>query len=183
MMEELALHIMDVLQNSLAAGARNVELDIEENSDEDLLTIRVRDDGKGMTKEELEKVQDPFYTTKRDMGVGLGIPMFKWVAEHCDGHFSMESSPGRGTTLEATFRLSHIDRPPIGDLASTIFGLVASCPDVRLLIRYKGIDGEFVFDSKEVKDMLGEVPISDAHVLRFLKEYIGGNLRDVMGTA
>ncbi len=182
MMEELALHIMDVLQNSLAAGARNIELYIEENGDEDLLIIQVKDDGRGMSPEELKKVQDPFYTTKRKIGVGLGIPMFKWVAEHCDGHFSLNSSLGKGTVLEATFRLSHIDRPPIGDLAGTLFGIVVSNPDVRFVIRYKA-RGEFVFDSKEVKQILGDVPMSDAHVLGFLREYMKENFKGVMAKA
>ncbi len=183
MMEELSLHIMDVLQNSLAAGARNVELEIEEDVERDRLVIRVKDDGKGMSPEELKRVQDPFYTTKRSIGVGLGIPMFKWVAEHCGGSFRMESEQGKGTMLEAVMRLSHIDRPPMGDLVDTLLGMVVSSPQVRFVIRYKSGKGEFVFDSREVKEILGDVPLSSAEVVGFLKEYFAENLGAVMEAA
>ncbi len=182
MMEELALHIMDILQNSLAAGARNIELIIDECMSGGILKVWVKDDGRGMTAKELKWVQDPFYTTKRGGKVGLGIPMFKWAAEHCDGSFSMESTPGVGTVLEATFGLSHIDRPPMGDLAGTLFALIVSNPEVRFIVRYEG-RAEFLFDSKAVKDLLGDVPMSDAGVLEFLREYISENLKDAMDVA
>ncbi len=183
MMEELSLHIMDVLQNSLAAGARKVELEIEEDMDGDRLRIKVRDNGKGMTPEELKRVWDPFYTTKRDIGVGLGIPMFKWVAEHCDGSFRMESHPGEGTMLEAEMRLGHIDRPPMGDLAGTVLAMVVSSPQVRFVLRYKSRKGDFFFDSQEVREILGDVPLSNAEVIKFLKEYLSENLAKVMEAA
>ncbi len=183
MMEELSLHIMDVLQNSLGAGARRIDLEIEEDKERDRLVIRVKDDGKGMTREELKRVQDPFYTTKREIGVGLGIPMFKWVAEHCDGSFFMDSEPGKGTVLEAVMRLSHIDRPPMGNLADTLLGMVVSSPHVRFVIRYKSNKGEFLFDTQEVKEILGDVPLSSAEVVGFLKKYLAENLREVMEAA
>ncbi len=183
MMEELSLHIMDVLQNSLGAGAKRIDLEIEEDPGKDMLVIRVKDDGKGMTQEELKRVQDPFYTTKRKIGVGLGIPMFKWVAEHCDGNFRMESQPGKGTLLEARMRLSHIDRPPMGNLVDTLLGMVVSCPQVRFVIKYKSRKGEFAFDTQEVKEILGDVPLSSAEVVGFLKEYLAENLKEVMDAA
>lgn len=181
-MKELSLHIMDILQNSLGADAKVIRLDVEEDKILDILLIRVEDDGKGMTKEELKRVQDPFYTTKREIGVGLGIPMFKWSAEHCDGSFAMESVPGKGTVIEAIFSLSHIDRPPLGDLAGVVLGMVVSNPDVRFVIRYKGA-GEFFLDSQEIKDTLDGVPITSPDVIGFLKEYIGDGLKDVIEAA
>ncbi len=182
-MEELSLHIMDVLQNSLGAGATRIEVEIEEDRERDRLVIRVKDNGKGMNKEELERVQDPFYTTKRDIGVGLGIPMFKWVAEHCDGSFRMESAPGEGTLVEAEMRLSHIDRPPMGNLVDTLLGTVISSPHVRFIIKYKSPRGEFSFDSQEVKEILGDVPLSSAGVVKFLKDYFSENLTKVIEAA
>ncbi len=174
---------MDVLQNSLAAGAQRIDLEIEEDREGDRLVIRVKDDGKGMSQEELKMVQDPFYTTKRKIGVGLGIPMFKWVAEHCDGSFRMESQPGKGTLLEAQMRLSHIDRPPMGKLVDTVLGMVVSNPHVRFVVRYRSPRGEFSFDSREVKEILGDVPLSSAHVVRFLREFLEENLGGVMEEA
>ena len=183
MMEELSLHIMDVLQNSLAAEARRIDLEIREDPERDRLRIKLVDDGKGMTMEELERVQDPFYTTKRDVGVGLGVPMFRWVVEHCDGSFVMKSQPGKGTSLEAEMGLSHIDRPPMGNLIDTLLGMVISSPDVRFVVSYRSGKGEFCFDSQEVKEMLGEVPLSDARVVGFLNEYFRENLGGVMDKA
>ena len=178
MMEELALNIMDIIQNSLAAGASRVEVEIEEDHSRDLLVIRVRDNGRGMAPHEARSAQDPFYTTKRAGKVGLGIPLFKEAAEHCGGFFSMLSEPGKGTTIEAGFRLSHIDRPPLGEVADTLLVLMVANPRVDFQVRYRG-DGEFRIDTREVKEMLGDMPLTTPEVLRFLKEYVEKGLNEV----
>lgn len=178
MMEELALNIMDIIQNSLAAGASRIEVGIEEDHSGDLLVIRVKDNGRGMAPQEVESAQDPFYTTKTDGKVGLGIPLFKDTAEHCDGFFSLVSEPGEGTTIEAGFRLSHIDRPPLGDLAGTLLALMVTNPQVDFLVYYRG-DGEFWIDTGEVKEKLGDMPLTTPEVLRFLKEYVEKGLEEV----
>ena len=176
------MHIMDIIQNSLGADAKVIRLEVEEDKEKDRLLIRVEDDGKGMDNGELRRVQDPFYTTKREIGVGLGIPMFKWVAEHCGGGFEMKSVPGEGTTIEATFSLSHIDRPPLGDLPGTVLSTVISNPDVRFIVKYKG-KGEFFLDTQEIKETLDGVPLTSPAVIRFLKEYIGDGLKSVIEAA
>ncbi|RLD94059.1 MAG: ATP-binding protein [Aquificota bacterium] len=178
MMEDLALNIMDVVQNSLAAGASRIEVEIEEDPVKDLLVIEVRDNGEGMSSEEVEQCQDPFYTTKREIKVGLGIPLFKEAAEHCDGSFVIESEKGVGTRLRAVFRLSHIDRPPLGDLEGTILSLMVTNPHVDFLFRYKG-SGVFELDTREVKEMVEDLHLTHPEVLKFLREYMTEGMKEV----
>jgi len=123
-MRELSLHILDAMQNSLEAGATLIELTIEEDLKADRLTITVRDNGRGMAEEQLARIADPFFTTRSTRHVGLGIPLFKAAAEHCNGALTVTSRLGEGTTLQATFQHSHIDRAPLGDIAGTLLAVI-----------------------------------------------------------
>lgn len=111
MLAELSMHIIDIVQNSISAGADLIKVKIHELKDRDLLIIEVEDNGKGMDKDQINRVQDPFYTTKSFKRVGLGIPLFKQTAEHCDGSFQILSEPSKGTLIRATFKKSHVDLP------------------------------------------------------------------------
>ncbi|MDI6850517.1 MAG: ATP-binding protein [bacterium] len=177
MLAELSMHIMDIVQNSLSAGASLVRVKIEQNDSLDTLAIEIEDNGRGMTEEEVKRVQDPFFTTKSYKKVGLGIPLFKQIAEHCDGSFEIKSVPGKGTLIRARFRKSHIDLPPIGNLKDTILTLVVGKPDIDFVFEiYK--DGEsFILDTREIKKELQDVPVNHPEVIRFLEEYIDKNLK------
>ncbi|MCX7706798.1 MAG: ATP-binding protein, partial [Anaerolineae bacterium] len=135
-MRELSLHILDALQNSLEAGATLVELTVDEDLAADRLTIVIRDNGRGMDEATLARVTDPFFTTRKTRHVGLGIPLFKAATERCNGDFVITSAPGKGTTLEATFQHSHIDRAPLGDMVGTLLSFIlgGTC-DVRYVHR------------------------------------------------
>lgn len=158
-MRELSLHILDVIENGLEAGASRIEVRIDEDPDADLLSIEITDNGKGMAKELIEKVTDPFYTTRKTRHVGLGLPLFRDAAQRCDGDLILQSAPGRGTTVKATFRLSHIDRAPLGDIPSALMAVLLSVHtvDVRYLHRIGGL--EFEFDTAEIRGELGDVPL------------------------
>jgi hypothetical protein len=185
-MRELSLHILDVLQNSLEAGATLVELTIEENLTTDRLTITVRDNGRGMDEATLARVTDPFFTTRKTRHVGLGIPLFKVAAERCNGDLSIMSQVGVGTTLAATFQHSHIDRAPLGDVTGTLLSVIlgGTC-DVRYLHRVIGRLGnweigrsgewetrEFEFSTTEIRAELGDVPLTHPTVREWLREFI-----------
>ena len=114
-MEELSLHLLDLIQNSVKAGASLVEIIITEKAG--LLTIILEDNGCGMSEEFLSRVESPFTTTRTTRKVGLGIPLFKQAALMAGGDFSITSRQGEGTRLTATFELDNIDRAPMGDLA------------------------------------------------------------------
>jgi len=170
-MRELSLHILDVLENSLEAGATCVELTIEENITADRLAITVRDDGRGMSEEQVERIFDPFFTTRSTRHVGLGVPLFKAAAERCGGDLTVISQPGEGTTLQATFQHSHIDRAPLGDMEGTLLAFILSgvC-DVHYVHR---VDGhEFEFHTADMRAELGEIPLTHPAVRNWLQEFI-----------
>ena len=179
-MRELSLHILDVAQNSISAEATVIELEINENIKKDLLTIKISDNGKGMDEDTASKVVDPFYTSRTTRKVGLGIPMFKSNAEMCDGTFELRSTLGVGTEVFVSFKYSHIDRVPLGNMPETIMALVMS--DLRTDIYYKHIfnNKEFVFSTREIKKVLGhDVPLSEVEVLLWIKEYVEEGLKEL----
>ncbi len=129
-MEDLALHILDVAENSTRASASLIEICVVEDEGADLLTVEIFDDGDGMAAEVLSKAGDPFFTTKAGRRIGLGIPMFAQAARDADGELKVEARPGGGTRVVATFRHGHLDRKPIGDLRRTMAILSCSHPEV-----------------------------------------------------
>ncbi len=181
-MNELSLHILDIVGNSTVAGAKNVSISIVEQTKEDSLTIRISDDGCGMDKEFLENVVSPFTTKRTTRKVGLGIPLFKMAAELSGGSFSIESELNVGTNVEVVFGLNHIDRAPVGDMASTIQTIVMSAPDVDFsYLRQK--DGEgFEFKTKDVREQIGDIPIDSLDILAWIKEFIKENEQNLGGT-
>lgn len=175
-MPEISLNILDVAENSVRADASLIEIEISAQTADDTLTVIIRDDGCGMTKEQVEKVQDPFFTTRTTRKVGLGVPFFKMAAESTGGSFSIISEPGRGTEVEAVFGLSHIDRMPLGDISSTIHTLVVFNEKINFVYRYRYDEDEFVMDTREFRAILGEeVSFAEREVSIFIKDYLESN--------
>jgi hypothetical protein len=173
-MREIALHLLDIAENSAAAESRNIRIEVLEDLQRDRLHACVTDDGRGMDAETAERVQDPFYTTRATRNVGLGIPLLKLAAEMAEGRFSLQSEPGRGTRAEAIFRHSHIDRMPLGDLSATFLTALISHPDIHWTFVYRVTDPtgsrrDFIFDDAELKAALGELPLTEPDVLTFVR--------------
>ena len=178
MMEELSYHILDLVQNSIRAKATEIEVEIEDSEEKDEIIIKVKDNGIGMDKETLKRVTDPFYTTKREKKVGLGISLLKETALLCEGKFSIKSQPAKGTTILAKFKRSHIDLPPVGNLEDTLLSLLSSCQDFDIAFKIKTDKGEFILDSKDIKKELGEeIPLCSPEVVLFLRKYINSGIR------
>lgn len=172
-MEDLSLHILDIGENSIEAGATRVEIRIKEDIKADRLTIEVSDNGKGMDSGVLCQVADPFFTTrKKKKSFGLGIPLLKQSAESCQGGLSIDSEPGRGTTLTSSFRLSHIDLKPMGDLAATMITLISGHPEIDYVLSYQKGDFSYTLDTGEIKKELGEVHINFSPVLKIIRDEI-----------
>jgi len=129
-MEDVSLHILDIVENALRAGARSVLVRLTEGKREDRLILEVIDDGEGMDEETKRRALDPFFTTKGGKRVGLGLPFLAQAAEEAGGRLEVKSAPGKGTTVIATFGLSHIDRKPLGNIEETLYCLKATHPDV-----------------------------------------------------
>ncbi len=171
-MRELAQHITDLVENSTRAGARRVVIELDEQPAEDILVLRVSDDGSGMSPEVVEMAMDPFFTSRTCRRVGLGLPLLAASAQRCAGNITITSTPGVGTTVEATFQASHIDTPPIGDLPSTVVCAIVGHPDVDVCFR-KTYDGRsFDLDSGTIRQELGEVPITHPAVLEWLERVV-----------
>lgn len=180
-MRELSLHILDIAQNSLAAGARSVEIDVTADRGENLLTIAVRDDGCGMAPEFLARVTDPFTTKRTTRKVGLGIPLFRQAAELAGGEFSIGSQEDVGTCVKATFRLNHIDRMPLGDLSDTLTALICGSSETTFRLRFEFDGKRFDFDTREIVETLRGVPIDSYEVLAYLRDYINENITYLTG--
>ena len=169
-MNELSLHILDIVENSIAAGAAMVFIDIAVA--DGVLTISVRDDGCGMDEALAERVTSPFATTRTTRKVGLGIPMFKQSAEMSGGSFTLVSELGIGTELTARFCATHIDCPPMGNLTETVVALVVAAPEKPDLCMTVSGGEVFAFDTREIKAVLGGVPLTSPDVLNWIKEYV-----------
>ncbi len=176
-MKDLSMHIMDIVQNSVRAKADSINLII--CVDEQWLIISIRDNGKGMDVETMDKVTDAFYTSRATRKVGMGIPLIKQNAELTGGEVTLESEVGCGTTLTAKFGLKHIDRPPMGDLYSTAAMIITGNSGVNVKLEVKKGDAEFTLSTNEVKEILGDVDIRLPRVTSFLKEMIEENLKDL----
>ncbi len=149
-MEDLSLHVLDVVENSIAADASKIGIKIIEKKKEDLLIIEINDNGNGMNKETIDKVLDPFYTTRTTRRVGLGLSLLAQAAKESNGDFKIISKPGKGTKVRAGFQLSHIDCKPVGDMNSTIVTLITSHPEINFIYEYQNDEGNYVLDSKEI---------------------------------
>lgn len=171
-MRELALHLLDIAENSISAGSSNIHIIVEETIPEDRLRMSVQDDGCGMDAEMVTRIVDPFFTSRTTRKVGLGIPLLKAAAEACNGYLIIHSAPGKGTHLEVEFQRSHIDRMPLGDLPGTILSLVVGSPHIHWTFIYNTDEGTFEFDDAPIKQELGEIPLTEPAVLKFLREFL-----------
>jgi Histidine kinase-, DNA gyrase B-, and HSP90-like ATPase len=178
-MNNLSMHILDIVQNSISANATLIEIRINENLEKNVLDILIKDNGKGMEDEFLEQVTDPYTTTRTTRKVGMGIPLLKHSAEQSNGFVKVNSIKEIGTTIQATFQHDHIDRPPLGDIAGTIVLLVAANPDVDFKYVHCVNNNKYEFDTHEVKEILDDVRINDPKIRGMLKEMITENLSEI----
>jgi anti-sigma regulatory factor (Ser/Thr protein kinase) len=158
-MEELALHILDIAENAIGAGAGRVKIQVRESRREDRMCIEILDDGAGMDAATAARATDPFFTTRTTRRVGLGLPLFEQAAKAAGGEFRIESRPGAGTKVTAVFRLSHIDRQPLGDMGETLLALVVGHPATEFEYAHRTDDTEVWFRTEEVKAQLKGTPI------------------------
>ncbi|MGQ9694707.1 MAG: ATP-binding protein [Thermodesulfobacteriota bacterium] len=178
-MQDLSLHILDIVENSLTAGAKKVEIRIAEEISQDRLTIEIIDDGQGMDAELQAKAVDPFFTTKTTRRVGLGLPLFKESCEICRGHFLLASEPGKGTKIKAILPYGHIDRKPMGNMGETLLTLIVGHPDVDIYYEHKRDNVKFSLHTKEIREILEDVPLNDPEVVSFLRTYIFSQLAEL----
>ena len=170
MFPEISLHILDIAQNAVRAGASRIEIRVTERAGE--LTAVIRDNGCGMTPEQCARAADPFVTSRTERRVGLGIPFMKLAAELTGGHFSLESAAGRGTAVTAVFRTGHIDCMPLGDLSGKVFALVTANPGLDFLFVHTVGERSETMDTRAFRAVLGDVGLDTPDVKRYIREYL-----------
>jgi anti-sigma regulatory factor (Ser/Thr protein kinase) len=181
-MKDLSLHIMDILQNSIRAGASEITLDIAENTAENTYRITFTDNGCGMDEATVKRVIDPFFTTRTVRKVGLGLPLLKQNCEQTGGSLHITSKVGEGTQVEAIFTHNHIDRPASGDIAGTVVLTASSNPDIHFIYRHQKDGQTYTFDTEEVKEALDGLSIQQPEIIRYLREMIEENIKSLDDT-
>lgn len=178
MFPEISLHVLDIAENSIKAGASRIRIEIVADTLRQRLRVAVKDNGCGMDNRQLQECMDPFFTSRTTRRVGLGIPFLKQSAECTGGSFCISSTEGVGTELEAEYCLDHIDCIPLGDINATIYSLVLMNEAIDFYYRYS-VDGrEFVLDTEEMRALLGEVSFGSSEVAAFIREYLEENKRE-----
>lgn len=178
-MEDLSLHILDIVENSVTAGATFVSITVCEDKGHDLLSIEITDNGKGMSRAILQKATDPFFTQKTTRRVGLGLSLLEQAAKRANGKFSIESKKGKGTTVKASFQYSHVDRQPLGNIAETIETLVIGNPSVDFHYEHRKDGFLSTFDTKRIRKRLSKIPLSSPRGIEIIRECLRKTERDL----
>lgn len=174
------MNVLDVAENSVAAGATLTQITLAAESAKSLLTLTIRDNGKGMSPEMVKTVTDPFCTSRTTRKVGLGLPFLKMAAELTGGGLSIESKVGEGTCITATFTLGHIDLAPLGDIAATVAGLIQCNPDVDFVFVLEADGERFTADTREMRALLDGVPFSEPAVALWVQDYLRENTEQIL---
>ena len=175
-MEDLSLHILDIAENSTSAGATLVEIFVREDTGKNIVEIVVRDNGKGMDEAAVEKVRDPFVTSRKTRRVGLGLPLLEQAAREAGGRLVITSEPDRKTEVIATFQANHIDRKPLGDMGATMISLIIGSPDIDFVYE-SDLDGENTrLDTREIRAVIGEgAAVNEPAVLQLIRNLFRKN--------
>jgi hypothetical protein len=180
-LRDISLHILDIMQNSTAAKSTLIKVTIQAEIQIGLLEVIIEDNGCGMDEEFLSSVTNPFSTTRTTRKVGLGIPLFKASAEQSGGSFSITSRKGIGTVVKSSYVIDNIDRPPLGDIAGVMTDMAAAYQAVGFQLVLASGNKQFDFNSREVEQRLGEVPLAEFAVVQWLRDYIGEGLNEIFG--
>ncbi len=178
-MKELSLHILDIVQNSIKANAKLIEVDIEESISNNIFKIIIIDNGCGMDENTLINVTNPFFTTRTTRKVGLGIPLLKEATQRCNGYFKIESKVGIGTRVECLFERNNIDRAPIGDISGTILTIMNSLVNCDFLYRHCVNDKSFEFSTLKIKEILEVSNLNSPDILLWIKDYVEESINEL----
>lgn len=176
-MQEIAMNILDIAYNSIRAKATLIQILILDSIKQNIIEIKIIDDGCGMDQRNIARVCDPFYTTRTTRKVGLGIPIFKESIEATGGTFTITSSLGSGTEVSGVFVKNHLDTPPMGNIVDTMITLIQADEKIDYLFRYTTDDFEFKLDTRKIKEILDDVLINQPEIIIWLKDYIKEGLR------
>ncbi len=174
-MDELSLYILDITMNSVRAGASTIHVTLTE--DDTTFVFRVKDDGCGMSEEQVSRLRDPFFTTRKTRKVGLGVPFLCMLADMTGGHVDITSTPAsqgddHGTELAATFGKNHIDFLPLGDIVGTFVTLIQGSPDIHFIFSHNTPDGSVHLDTEQLRVILGDISLAEPQILAWIDGYL-----------
>ena len=180
-MEDISLHILDIAENSVAAGATLIGIRLVDRRDENSFVVEIEDNGKGMPEDLVDKAVDPFFTSRTTRSVGLGLSLLAQAARDTGGDISIKSTAGAGTIVLAQFRPAHIDMKPLGDIAETLAVLIAGNPDIDFAFTYDYDRGDrpFSFDTRDIRADLEDIPINAPEVISVLRHSLSASLHDI----
>jgi hypothetical protein len=175
-MQDLSLHILDIAENGINAGADLIRITVEEDIHADSLTINIEDNGRGMETEFLLKALDPFVTTRANRKVGLGLFLLQQSARQAEGDIKIDSTPGVGTRVLVFMKHGHIDRKPMGNMSETMVTLIQGNPEVDFVYVHKRNAKEYQFDTRELRCELEEIPLSQPEVVTLIHNNLSEGL-------
>lgn len=178
-MKELSLHILDISENSVRAGADLIEISVLAEGEPEMLKISIKDNGKGMTEEELSLVRDSFYTSRTTRRVGLGIPLLNQHAEMASGMVEISSVTGKHTQIDASFLYDHPDRQPLGDLEGCWVLMASSYPEIEWGLNLSSGKGNFEIATSEIRTTLEIDTISGSELTGQLKRMIRNSIDEL----
>jgi len=178
-MRELSLHILDIAENGIAAGADHLLIRVEECGASDRLMLSVEDNGRGIPPEKINHIEDPFVTTRKNRRVGLGLSLLATAAKRCEGDITVEARSGKGTRVTASIRRSHVDRAPLGDMAATLAVLILGNPHIDFRYTHR-VDGrEFILDTRDLKTEPGGLSLDDPMVVHRVSQFVRRALEEL----
>lgn len=178
-MEDLSLHILDIVENAIAAKAKKIDISIMEEPEEDRLVIEIKDDGTGMDQEVSQKAIDPFFTTRNSRRVGLGLSLMAQAAQEAEGELRIESELGKGTKVTATFQYHHIDRKPLGSMIETMVMLLLGNPELDISYFHQNGGKSYILNSQVLKERFKDRSLIDPEVIQWLKKHLKEGLSQV----
>lgn len=171
-MEDLSLHILDIVENAIAAKANRIEVLIREDVSEDRLLIEIADDGIGMDEKQREKAIDPFFTTRTSRRVGLGLSLMAQATREAGGKLRIESEQGKGTRVSAIFQYSHIDRKPLGSMIETMTVLLLGNPELDISYSHQKEGKTYTLSSDALKEQFNNRPLTGPEVIQWLRHHL-----------
>lgn len=177
-MKDLSLHVLDIAENSVRAGAKNIRIVIHESSADDRFELRVEDDGCGIDP---GKMDDMYFTSKCGKKFGMGLPLLRQSAQECAGSFAIEAAQPHGTIVRAEFQRSHLDMKPLGNFGATVEALLCACEETDYVVDYACDGRSFVFETAHLREELDGLPLTEPTVLQYIKQEIHEGIRRAHG--
>ena len=85
----------------------------------------------------------------------------------------------RGTKVEAVFLHSHIDRVPLGNMPETICAILMYGKDFDLLYKHQTDQGKITFDTREIRKILQETPLTNPDVMAWISNHLSEELETI----